>query len=127
QASEEDVLGHKSLLAGVAVGAVELDAVGDVQVVVHAPQILDQQPDLLVVIGAAQLHLVGNDPVASPGGGVLGVEGDDLGQVHGVGRAVDDVGAVVGKGRAGLVGHAVDDAQQRVGESHAGQALGVVH
>ena len=40
---------------------------------------------------------------------------------------MDDVGAVVSEGRAGLVGHGMDDTQQCVGEGHAGQALGVVH
>ena len=36
------------------------DAVRDVQIVVHAAQILDEQRDLLVVVLAAQVHLVGN-------------------------------------------------------------------
>ena len=103
------------------------DAVRNVQVVIHAAQVFDQQRDLLIVIAAAQMHLVGDDTVACLGGGVLGVEGDDLGQVHGIGSTVDDVSAVISKGGAGLVGHAVDDAQQRVGEGHAGQTLCVVH
>ena len=100
---------------------------GDVQRVVHAAQVLDEQLDLFVIVCAAQLHLVCDDAVALFGLGVLGVEGDDLRQVHGVGRAVDDVCAVVCKGSAGLVGHGVHDAQQCVGESHTGKALGVVH
>ena len=103
------------------------DALGDVQVVVHLPQIGDEQSHLLVVAAATQLHLVGNDGIPGLGGLVLGVEGDDLGQVHGVGSAVDDVGAVVCKGGTGLVGHGVDNAKQCVGEGHAGQTLGVVH
>ncbi len=73
------------------------------------------------------MHIVCNDAVPFQGGRVFGVKFDYFRQVHGVGRAVDDVGAVVRKGRAGLVGHGVNDTQQRVGESHAGQALGVVH
>ena len=100
---------------------------GDVQRVVHAAQVLDKQLDLLVIVCAAQLHLVCDDAVALLGLGVLGVEGDDLGQVHGVGSAVDDVCAVVCKGSAGLVCHGVHDAQQCVGEGHTGKALGVVH
>ena len=104
-----------------------LDAVGDVQRIVHAAQVLDEQLDLLVVVGTAQLHLVSDDTIALLGLGVLGVEGDDLGQIHGVGSTVDDVCAVVGKGSTGLVCHGVDDAQQRIGECHTGQALCVVH
>ena len=91
-----------------------LDAVGDVQRIVHAAQVLDEQADLFVIVCAAQLHLVRDDAVALFGFGVLGVEGNDLGQVHGVGSAVDDVCAVVCKGSAGLVCHGVHNAQQRV-------------
>ncbi len=40
---------------------------------------------------------------------------------------MDDVGAVIGKDRAGLMSHGVDDAEQSVGESHAGHALGIMH
>src|SRR5699024_2959738 len=90
-------------------------------------QILDQQGNLFVIVLTAEVHFVGNHAVALLGGGVFGVERDDLGQVHSVGSTMDDVGAVVGKSRAGLVRHAVDDAQQRVGERHAGQSLSVVH
>ena len=104
-----------------------LDAVGDVQRVVHAAQVCDEQLDLLVVIGTAELHLVGNDAIALFGFGVFGVERDDLGQIHGVGCTMDNVCAVVCKGSASLVGHGVDDAQQRIGEGHAGQTLCVVH
>ena len=127
QALQEHVLRHKALLGGVGVRAVVLDAVGDVQRIVHAAQILDEQLDLLVVVGTAQLHLVGDDTIALLGLGVLGVEGDDLGQIHGVGSTMDDVCAVVGKGGTSLVCHGVDDAQQRIGECHTGQALCVVH
>ena len=62
--SRNTVLGDKALLGGVGVGAVVADAVRDVQIVVHAAQILDEQRDLLVVVPAAQVHLVGNDAVA---------------------------------------------------------------
>ena len=64
QSLEEYVLGDKALLGRVGVGAVVADAVRDVQIVVHAAQILDEQRDLLVVVPAAQVHLVGNDTVA---------------------------------------------------------------
>ena len=62
-----------------------LDAVGDIQIIVHLAQIGDEQLDLLVIIGAAQSHVVGNVAVTLLGGGILGVEGDDLGQIHGIG------------------------------------------
>ena len=48
-----------------------LDAVGDVQCIVHAAQVLDEQLDLLVVVGTAQLHLVGDNTIALLGLGVL--------------------------------------------------------
>ena len=99
----------------------------DVQFVVHPAQVGDQQRDLLVVVPAAQMHVIGDHAVALLGRLVLRVEGDDLRQIHRVGRAVDDVRAVIGERRAGLVRHGVHDAQQRVGERHAGQALRVVH
>ena len=103
------------------------DAVRDVEVVVHLAQIGDQQRDLLVVVLAAQVHIIGDHAVALLGRLILRVESDNLRQIHCVGRAVDDVRAVIRKRGAGLVRHGVHDAQQRVGERHAGQALGVVH
>ena len=76
---------------------------------VHAAQVLDEQLDLLVVVGTAQLHLVSDDTIALLGLGVLGVEGDDLGQIHGVGSTVDDVCAVVCKCSSGLMCHGVNN------------------
>lgn len=80
--------GTKPCSVGVGIGAVVLDAMGDVQRIVHAAQVLDEQLDLLVVVGTAQLHLVSDDTIALLGLGVLGVEGDDLGQIHGVGSTM---------------------------------------
>ena len=100
---------------------------GDVQIVVHFAQRRDEQGDLLFHRFAAELHDVGDLGVALGRSLLLGVEGDDLRQIHGVGRAVDDVRAVFVKGSASLVRHGVDDAKERVGERHAGEALGVMH
>ena len=100
---------------------------GDVQLVVHAAEEVDEEGDLLVVVFAAQAHVVRNDAVAFLSGFIFRVESDDLGQVHGVGGAVDDVCAAVRESGAGLVSHGVDDSQQGVGERHTGQALGVMH
>ena len=58
-------------------------------------------------------------------GFILAVVFDYLGQIHGVGAAMDNVAAAVG--RAGFMSHGVDNAQQGVGKRHAGQTLSVVH
>lgn len=101
----------------------------DVEVVVHLSEVCDKRAHLLGIAGAlvADAHVVGNDAVAPARRQVLCIEGDDLGQVHGVCRAVDDVCAIVGERSARLVRHRVDDAQQRVGERHARKALRVMH
>ena len=102
-------------------------AVGDVQVVVHLPQVSDQQVDFFFIGPAAQFHIIRNNAIAFQCGRVFRIESDYFRQVHGVGRAVDDVGAKVRKSGAGLVGHGMNDTQQRIGEGHAGQALCVMH
>ena len=127
QSCEEHVLGNEALLAGIAVRTVVLDAVRDVQVVVHLAQILDEERDLLIVVLAAETHVVRDNAVTLLRGGILRVERDDLGQIHCVCRAVNDVRAVVRKRRARLVRHGVHDAEQRVGERHTRKALRVVH
>ena len=127
KACKEHVLGHEALLAGIAVRTVILDAVRDVERVVHVAQRLDEESDLLIVVRAAEMHIVGDDAVALLRRLILGVVGDDLRQIHGIRRAVDDVRAVVCKGCARLVRHGVHDAEQRVGERLACKALCVVH
>ncbi len=86
------------------------DAVRDVEVVVHLAQCCDEQGHLFVIVVSAKVHNIGDDAVALLGFGILGVEGNHLGQIHGIGRAVDDVCAVVGKHGSRFVGHRVDDA-----------------
>ena len=54
QTLEEHILRHKTLLSGVGVRAVVLDAVGDVQRVVHAAQVLDEQLDLFTDYAAEE-------------------------------------------------------------------------
>ena len=127
QSFQEHVLGNEALLSGIAVCAVVLDAVRDLQLVVHAAEVLDQQINLLVVAGAAQVHVVSDNAVASLSSRILGIELDYLGQVHCVCCAVDNMSAVILEDRAGLVSHGVNDTQQSVGERHTSQALCVVH
>ena len=69
--------------------------------------------------------LLGDESVAALGASILGVELDNLAQVHGVGATVDDM--IAGEGGTGLVSHRVDDAQQTRGEGDAGDALSVMH
>ena len=127
QSFQEDVFGDEALFGGIAVRAVVLDAVRDVEVVVHLAEHGDEQIDFFVVVLAAEMDEVGNLPIALLRGGILRIEFDDLGQIHRVRRAVDDVRAVVRKRRARLVRHRMHDAEQRVGERHAREALRVVH
>ena len=75
---QEHLLGHKTLVAGIAVRAVLADAVGDVQVVVQLAQERDQIGDLLIQAVAAQVDEVGNLAVPLGGGLVLGVAGGGL-------------------------------------------------
>ena len=72
----------------------------------------DEQGNFFVVVAAAEVHCVGDGTVALLGHGILGVEGNHLGQIHCIGRAVDDVCAKVGKHGSRFVGHRMDDAQQ---------------
>lgn len=105
--------------------AVILNGVRDIQLLVHLAQLRDQRVHQLLS-GAARQVDKASDLGITPGRlGISGVKFDDLGQVHGIGRAVDDVAAGICGAR--FVRHGVHNAQKRVGERHAGQALRVVH
>ena len=113
--------------AGIAVSTVVLDAVRDVQVVVHLAQVSDQVSNALLSGSALDAHVVSNLLITLGSGLNLCVVSDDLGQVHSVCSTVDDVSTLVLKDSTGLVSHGMDDTQQSVGESHTGQALCIVH
>ena len=99
----------------------------DIERIVHAAQIIDQQSDFFLDRLAAELHEVSDFGIARSSLRIFGIESNDLREVHGVGGAVDDVRAVIGEGSAGLMRHGVYDAEQRVGEGHTGKALCIVH
>ena len=80
------------------------------QTIEDSLQLLDEESDLLVVVRSAEMHVIRDHAVALLRSRILGVERDDLGQVHGIGRTVDDMCSLIGKDRAGLVGHGVHDA-----------------
>ena len=99
QSLKEDIFGNEALLGGIAVSTVVADAVGDVQIVVHLTQVCDQSSDLVVIrsILVGNAHVINDNAVAFLCGFILGVEGDNLRQVHGVCGTVDDMCAVIGK------------------------------
>ena len=82
----------------------------NVQSVVHVTAELDQAGDLFIIGIAFEMHVVGDNAVSLLRGFILGIESDDLWQVHGIGSTVNDVCAVIGEDRTGLVSHGVDDA-----------------
>lgn len=104
---EEDVLRHEALLARVAVCAVVLDAVRDIEVVVHLAEVSDEGLNLFAIACAlfADAHIVRDYAVTLSCNEVLCVECDNLRQVHCVCRAVDNVRTVVGESRTRLVSH----------------------
>ena len=104
-----------------------LDAVGNVQLIVHLSQVRDQELHFFVVVLAAEVHVVGDHAVTLFRRRVFCVIGDDLGQIHRVRRAVNDMRAVILERRARLVRHGVHDAQKGVRERLPRKALRVVH
>ena len=109
---KEDILRNKALLCRIAVSAVVLDAVRDVQLIVETADICDQVGNLLVIVSAAEVHIVSNHAVTLFSFFILRIERDDLRKIHSVCCAVDDMSALVCENRAGLVCHGVNDAEQ---------------
>lgn len=69
---QEDVLGDKAIFAGIAVSTVVLDALGNVQVIVHFTQVSNQIGNLLFGGGAAQTHEICDNTITYGSGLVLG-------------------------------------------------------
>ena len=104
-----------------------VDAVRNVQLVIHASEICNEKLYLFFLAVSAQTHKVGNLSVTVCCLGILCVVCDYLGQIHCVCGAVDNVRAVIGKSCTCLVSHGVNDTQKSIGECHTCQALCVVH
>ena len=124
---KEYILGNEALLAGIAVCTVVLDAVRDLELIVHAAEVLDEGSDLLIIVGAFEVHVISNNAVALLSCRILSVERDYLRQVHCVCCAVDNMCAVILEDSAGLVSHGMNDAKQCVRERHTSKALCIVH
>ena len=100
---------------------------GDIQCIIHTTQISDQKMNLLLLGLTAQLHEVSNLCIALCCCRNLCVIRNDLGQIHGICRTVNDMCTVVSKSSTGLVCHGMYNTQQCVGECHTSQALCIVH
>ncbi len=126
---KEYFLRNKALFNRIAVSAVVLDAVRNVEVIIHLTKVSDESRNLFVVRSAlvADAHIVNNHAVTLLSCFVLSVESDNLGQIHCVGCAMDDVCAVISECSAGLMSHGVNDAEEGVGECHTCEALSVMH
>ena len=88
---KEYVLRNKSLVCRKSVRTIVVDAVRNVEVIVHLAEIIDKEFDLLIIIGASKSHIINDDAIALLGNRILGVEGNNLWQIHCVCSTVDDV------------------------------------
>ena len=121
--------GTKPCLTGIAVSSVILDAVRNVQLIVHLAQVMrsEELPSHRVVLCRRGFMKSAIYAVALLRGLVLCIKGDNLRKIHRICSAVDDMCTVISKSSAGLVSHGMNDAKQSVGECHTGQALCVMH
>ena len=95
QSLQEYVFRNEALLGRIAVFSVVLDAVRNVQFVVHAAQIVNEEFYFLFRCLAAKFHLVSDHCITFCCSLVFCVERDNLRQVHSVCCAVDQVSAVI--------------------------------
>ena len=127
QSLQEYVFRNEALLSRIAVFSVVLDAVRNVQFVVHAAQIVNEEFYFLFRCLAAKFHLVSDHCITFCCSLVFCVERDNLRQVHSVCCAVDQVSAVISECCACFMCHGVNNTKKCIGECHTSEALCVVH
>ena len=99
----------------------------NVELVVHVSEHLYEQLHLFLVVLSAEMDEVCNFSVAIECFRILGIVCNNLGQIHCIGCAMNDMRTIVGEDCTSLMGHGMDDPKQSIGKSHAGQALRIVH
>ena len=119
----ENIFRNKALLCRIAVRAIVLDAVRNIQIVIHLAQHSDKICDLLILCLSAELHIVSDVSVALSCSRILCVEGDDLREVHGICGTVDDMSAVISENSTCLMSHRMYDSEKSARKCNSRKAL----